>query len=81
MLNTFESSLVQWGNALVIRIPETIAESAHLTRDERVICTVENGNVVIKPTRQRYTLEALLEGTTEIEAELDWGKPMGAEIW
>ena len=81
MLNTFEVSLMQWGEAVVIRIPDTIVESAHLKLGELVTCTVENGNIVIKPTRKHYTLEELLEGTTEVEAEVDWGKPMGAEIW
>jgi antitoxin MazE len=80
-MNTFEVPLVKWGNALVVRIPQHIVESAHLKFDELVTCTVENGNIVIKPKRKRYTLEELLEGTTEIEAEVDWGKPMGAEVW
>ncbi len=81
MLNTFESSLVQWGNTFVIRIPETIVSSAHLKLNERVLCTFENGNVTMKPVRQRYTLDELLDGTTEFEPEVDWGKSEGGEIW
>jgi antitoxin MazE len=81
MLNTFEGSLMKWGEVVVIRIPDAIVESAHLKLDELVTCTVENGNIVITPKRKQYTLEELLEGTTEIEAEVDWGKPMGAEVW
>ena len=81
MVNTFEGSLVQWGSTLVIRIPETIVTSAHLKRDERILCTFENGNVRMKPLRQRYTLDELLDGTTEFEPEVNWGKPAGAEIW
>ena len=81
MLNTFEGSLLKWGEAVVLRIPDAIVESAHLKLDELVTCTVENGNIVIKPKRKQCTLEELLEGTTEIEAEVDWGKPMGAEVW
>ena len=81
MLNTFEVSLMQWGEAVVIRIPDAIVESAHLKLDELVTCTVENGNIVIKPKRTGYTLEELLEGTTEVETEVDWGKPMGEEVW
>lgn len=81
MFNTFESVLVQWGNALVIRIPETIAESVHLRRNERIICTIENGNVEMTSMCKHYTLSELLDGTTEIETEVDWGKPVGAEVW
>jgi len=81
MLNTFESSLVQWGDAFVIRIPDAIVTAAHLKRDERIVCTIENGNVIMKPVRQRYTLDELLDGTTELEPEVDWGKPVGEETW
>lgn len=28
-----------------------------------------------------FTKEELLEGTTEIEEEIDWGIPMGEEVW
>ena len=80
-MNTFKTSLIKWEDSFVIKIPERIVESAHLKLDDLVICTIENGNIVMKPKRKRYTLEELLEGTTETEEEIDWGTPVGGEVW
>ena len=80
-MNTFKTSLIKWEDSFVIKIPEQIVESVHLKLDDLVICTIENGNIVMKPKRQRYTLEELLEGTTEPEEEIDWGTQVGEEVW
>ncbi|CAN2049692.1 hypothetical protein GMMP13_840004 [Candidatus Magnetomoraceae bacterium gMMP-13] len=47
--------------------------------NDLVTCIIKNGNIVVKPVKKRYTLDELLEDTTEIEKELDWGKAMGNE--
>ena len=45
--------------------------------------SVENGRVILQPQRQKYSLEALLEGITDdnLHAETDWGADVGKEKW
>ncbi len=65
----------------MVKIPEQVMQTAHLKLNELITCSVENGMIVLTPKRHRYTLEELLEGSTEMESEVDWGKPMGKEVW
>jgi antitoxin MazE len=80
-MNTFTTSVAKWDDSFIVKIPENILQSAHLSLDDLVTCTVKNGAIVLTPKRQRYTLEELLEDTTEFEDEVDWGAPVGEEVW
>lgn len=68
-----------------MRIPKAIASQLQLTEGSEISIDVVEQNIIIKPTHQRkkYTLEELLEGMTpEMQHnEVDWGEPMGEEVW
>jgi antitoxin MazE len=79
-----KSQIGQWGNSLAIRIPKYVVESLDLKPNDAVECTVENGRLVVQPIQvlPELTLEELLAGVVEPpEAEVDWGRPMGGEVW
>lgn len=43
----------KWGNSLALRIPATIARSAHFHIGTLVELDVRDGNVIVKPTGQQ----------------------------
>ncbi len=63
MVIRVESSTIQkWGNSLAVRIPATIARSAHFHTGTSVEFAVQEGNIVLRPTGERkLTLNERLE--------------------
>ncbi len=61
-----------------------MVEALNLTSDDVVECSIESGNLVLEPiqTLPELSLEALLAEVVESsEPEVDWGQPMGEEVW
>lgn len=78
-----DSKIQRWGNSLAVRIPKAFAEEAGLSEDTKVDIAVEGKTITIRPARKKYTLEELLKGITPANRHelLDWGPPVGKEIW
>ena len=72
-----------WGNSLGIRLPQTLIGQTDFKEGDEVTVTIEQGNIVLSPTKPNYTLEELLEGNTPDmqHDEIDWGESVGEEIW
>ena len=75
-------TIVKWGNSLGLRIPQSIAEQIKLSEGSQVVLEVVDGNLVIKPKRTQYSLDALLEDITQenLHGETDTGRPVGNEV-
>jgi antitoxin MazE len=73
----------KWGNSLAVRIPQTLAEQAGLSEGSSIVVRVDEGKLVISRKRRKYRLDDLLDQITpENRPELiDWGPPVGKEIW
>lgn len=74
----------KWGNSLGLRIPGWAAAQIDLSEGDEVTLAVEGDRLVITPVRsKKYTLFELLDGMSEenLHSEIDWGEPMGREIW
>jgi antitoxin MazE len=76
----------KWGNSQGIRLSKEILHQANiLIGDELEVVTTED-QLVIKPVykiRGKYKIEDLvakLPANYQVE-ELDWGKPVGMEVW
>jgi antitoxin MazE len=78
---------LRWGNSLALRVPKAFAEEVGAVEGKRAEMTTENGALVIKVAkpkkRRRYNLESLVNGITEENrhAAIDWGSPVGGEVW
>lgn len=72
-----------WGNSLGVRLPRVIAQQAGLTEGTSIFISIEGNKVVLTPTRPKYKLEDLLKDVTPDmqHDELDWGQPVGEEVW
>lgn len=77
------SQIGKWGNSLGLRIPRHIVEELKLQPSDEVEFSVEQGKLIIVEVVRtpEYTLEELLAEEIDLEPEIDWGKPMGKEVW
>lgn len=78
------SSVKKWGNSFVIRIPSSVIQDLGLSENSSVQI-VSNGVVAtIQPKkRKKISLDELVAAITpdNIHKEVDWGGPIGKEIW
>ena len=75
--------LVKWGNSHAVRIPKVILERMHIREGDQLDIRVEDGCIALEPSKRKPTLEDLVSRITRQNrhAEVDWGKPVGREVW
>jgi antitoxin MazE len=73
----------RWGNSLAVRIPQSFAKKLGLEDGVELEVSVEQGAMLIRPSRRRYTLEELVSRITpeNVHGETDWGPALGRESW
>jgi antitoxin MazE len=73
----------KWGNSLGLRLPRSIAREARLDEGDTVNVSVDDGAIVIRPARRRYSLAELVDRITarNRHGESDWGRSRGNELW
>ncbi|MEL7328553.1 MAG: AbrB/MazE/SpoVT family DNA-binding domain-containing protein [Cyanobacteria bacterium J06559_1] len=79
-----KSQVGRWGNSLAVRIPKHIAEALNLQPNDAIEFTLANGKATLEPLHElpEFTLDELLDQIVEPpELEVDWGSPVGKEIW
>jgi antitoxin MazE len=78
------TGISRWGNSLAVRIPRALAEQVKLAEGDTVTLEPgEDGTLVIRPGRPRYTLRELVAGISSRNRhdETEWGGPAGHEVW
>jgi antitoxin MazE len=78
------NTVKKWGNSLAIRIPRAIVQNLGLSEDND-LQIISNGKVATleRKSHKKITLQQLLEKVTpeNVHGEIDWGGPVGKEIW
>ena len=66
-----------------LRLPKTVAPEAKLAEGDTVDVSVDNGTIVIRPSRSRYMLDGIVGRITSrnLHSKSDWGGPVGHEMW
>ncbi|MBN1895157.1 AbrB/MazE/SpoVT family DNA-binding domain-containing protein [bacterium] len=78
------SKVQLWGNSLAMRIPKFIANQININNGSEVEVSFEEEKMIVEPVKtKRESLEFLLSKINEknIHKELDFGPPVGGEIW
>ena len=76
----------KWGNSQGLRFSKAILEEAHINVGDQVNISVKKGQIIVEPVtkvRGKYDLRELfskMPQNYQVE-ELDWGKPIGKEVW
>ena len=87
------TAITKWGNSHGIRIPKSILDSLFLKVADMVELAIEGDAIVVKKAKTTKTIEERFEeffGTdfeTALEQnpydvpEIQWGAPVGEEVW
>ena len=80
---TTRAQLAKWGNSYAVRIPRALLETAQVREGEELEISAQAGSISIAPAKPRLTLKSLLGGITakNLHDEIDWGQPVGREVW
>ena len=73
-----------WGNSASVRIPANVMAASRLAVDQAVDVREEDGRIVIEPIIEpTYDLSKLLASMTPetFPDDVDFGAPVGKEIW
>lgn len=78
----------KWGNSLAVRIPRGVAQEVGLKPDDSLTIEVRKGRIVLVPAKPssripHYRLEDLMKGAKKRNRhpEVDFGPPVGREVW
>lgn len=74
----------KWGNSAAVRIPAAVMETAKFALEQPVDIRAEDGRVVIEPiNKKEYDIEQLIKSisTENSHTLVDFGKPVGHEVW
>lgn len=73
----------KWGNSLGVRIPKSVAQNAKVESGTEMHVSVEGGRIVLRPAAHVPTLRQLLARIKPGSQPrlVDWGKPVGNEVW
>jgi antitoxin MazE len=79
---------LKWGNSLALRVPKALAQEIGAVVGKAANMEVRDGKLVVeiakpKRRRRRYNLEQLVAGISpeNRHRELEWGPPVGNEVW
>lgn len=80
------SKIQKWGNSQGLRLPKNLLADAQLGVGDEVDINIKEGIMIITPTKRirgKYNLKDLVRRIPEDSQtrEMDWGKPVGKEVW
>ncbi len=72
----------KWGNSLAVRLPAQLSASLGLRENDSVEVRQEHGGLFIKKI-EAETLDDLIDRITpdNLHDPVEWGSPVGKEIW
>jgi len=76
----------KWGNSHGLRLTKQVLRDARLAAGDTVEVAVRDGAIVVVPARRirgRYSIRELVARMPKDykPEEVDWGKPVGREVW
>ncbi len=77
------TTIQKWGNSQGIRIPKFILDAVHWSGDESLVMKTENDKIIIERAEKRKTIKELFDGFDDdyVPVKMDWGDPVGNEVW
>jgi antitoxin MazE len=85
-MNLQSSTISTWGKSTAVRLPAQLVKQAGLQLGQSIQFEAQkDGTITMRPILPKLNLDALLSQVTPEnlpdEGDLDWGKPVGSEIW
>ena len=79
-----QTQIKAWGNSQAIRLSKELLETAGMKINDTVEVKASRGKIVINGRPQHLTLRERAEaygGKLNIGGEIDYGEPVGREVW
>jgi len=78
------ATIRKWGNSQGVRLPKILLDDLNMSEGNEVEILKQDNVIVIKhATQKRKTIQELFAGYNDdyTPEEIDWGEPVGGEIW
>ena len=77
------TTIQKWGNSQGIRIPKFILEAVHWNGNENLVIKTDNDKLIIeKAEKRKNIMELFADFDGEYSpVEMNWGDPVGEEVW
>lgn len=79
------SNVKRWGNSPAVRIPASVMQALNLNIDDEIKIELVEGKLIIEPVTNEieFSLDQLVNGITEENMHdlIEWGAPVGGEVW
>ncbi|OGI77464.1 hypothetical protein A3C57_03030 [Candidatus Nomurabacteria bacterium RIFCSPHIGHO2_02_FULL_33_12] len=81
------TTIQKWGNSLGVRIPKNIVENSGFKAGGRISIFEKNGVIVLEKVLEKKSklldLKKVMKNCKPetYHKEVDWGQPVGKEIW
>jgi antitoxin MazE len=81
-----QTKIQKWGNSQGLRFPKHILKEAQINVEDELNIFVADGKIIIEPVnniKNKYKIKDLVSRMPQnySSEELDWGLPIGKEIW
>ncbi|MCL2764787.1 MAG: AbrB/MazE/SpoVT family DNA-binding domain-containing protein [Treponema sp.] len=86
-----QTTVVKWGNSHGIRLPKAFLQNIKIFENDPVDVTLDNERIIIRKVNEKKhktTKQRLIdfygnnfEQYAANQKEIDWGKPVGNEVW
>lgn len=75
--------LQKWGNSQGIRLPKIMLDQLNITENDELELKTEGNKIIIEKTSSRKNIKELFDGFSGdyYNLDIDWGEPIGEEIW
>ena len=80
------AKIQKWGNSQGLRFTKNVLADANMEVGDEVDIEVKEGAIIISPAKRKRgrhnleTLVALIPENYQAD-EVDWGEPVGKEVW
>jgi len=80
------AKIQKWGNSQGLRLAKNLLADAQLDIGDQVDLSVKDGIILVTPAKRirgRHNLKDLVSRIPENyqSGEIDWGEPVGKEVW
>lgn len=77
------TTIQKWGNSQGIRIPKFLLDAVQWNGNEKLMLIADKDKIIIEKVEPRKNIMELFADfdSEYVPVEMDWGQPVGEEIW
>ena len=90
-IQSIDLKISKWGNSNAIRLPSNLLKALGMAENDEFTCRINKSNQLILEMKKKEKNEFKPKSVAELfkdydsdykgESEVDWGEPVGNEVW